>query len=233
MTFPALPGALARVREDVARHQAAAGWRHPVRVLAVTKTHGPDAVRAAVAAGLTDVGENRVQEALGKQALLESLPVRWHLVGTLQRNKARQAAGRFALIHSVDRLELATELDRRTAPAERQEILVQVNCSGEPQKGGVEPAGLPALLDGLAGCVRLELRGLMTMSALTPDVDEQRRAFRLLRELRDESERAGHRLPELSMGMSGDFTVAVEEGATMIRLGTVLFGERERMGEQR
>ena len=94
------------------------------------------------------------------------------------------------------------------------------------------PAGLPPLLEGLGGCARLEVRGLMTMSALTPDVDQQRRAFRLLRELRDESERAGHRLPELSMGMSGDYKVAVEEGATMIRLGTVLFGERERTGEQ-
>ena len=105
-------------------------------------------------------------------------------------------------------------------------MLVQVNCCGEPQKGGVEPDGLPALLDALGGLGRLEVRGLMTMSALTDDVAEQRRAFRLLRELRDAASASGHRLPELSMGMSGDFPVAVEEGATMIRLGTVLFGER-------
>jgi pyridoxal phosphate enzyme (YggS family) len=227
MDFPALPGSLARVREAVATHQAVGGWTHPVRIVAVTKTHGPEAVRAAVAAGLTDIGENRVQEAMEKQDALAGLRVDWHLIGTLQRNKARHAAGRFALIHSVDRLDLAAELDRRTAEGARQAVLVQVNCSDEPQKGGVEPGGVPALLQALASFTRLEVRGLMTMSALTDDVAEQRRAFRRLRELRDTGERSGHRLPELSMGMSGDFTVAVEEGATMIRLGTLLFGERE------
>jgi PLP dependent protein len=226
MEFPDLPGRLARVRETVARHQSAAGWTHPVRIIAVTKGHAPEAVRAAQVAGLADIGENRVQEALEKQGLLGDLPVSWHLIGTLQRNKARHAAGRFALIHSLDRLELAAELDRRTAADLRQQVLVQVNCSDEPQKGGVEPAGLPALLDGLRSLARLEVTGLMTMSALTDDVAEQRRAFRRLRELRDASERAGHRLPELSMGMSGDYPVAAEEGATMMRLGTVLFGER-------
>jgi pyridoxal phosphate enzyme (YggS family) len=226
MDFPALPGSLARVRETVARHQEAGGWTHPVRIVAVTKTHGPEAVRAALAAGLTDIGENRVQEALQKQEALPGLPVAWHLIGTLQRNKARHAAGRFALIHSVDRAELATELDRRVPPGDRQAVLVQVNCSGEAQKGGVEPEGLPALLEVLAGLARRDVRGLMTMSALTDEVAEQRRAFRLLRELRDAAERGGARLPELSMGMSGDYPAAVEEGATMIRLGTVLFGER-------
>jgi PLP dependent protein len=226
MDFPALPGSLARVREAVATHQAVGGWTHPVRIVAVTKTHGPEAVRAAAAAGLTDIGENRVQEAMEKQDSLAGLRVDWHLIGTLQRNKARHAVGRFALIHSVDRLDLAAELDRRAAEGTRQAVLVQVNCSGEPQKGGVEPGGVPALLDALGGFARLEVRGLMTMSALTDEVAEQRRAFRLLRELRDAGERSGHRLPELSMGMSADFPVAVEEGATMIRLGTLLFGER-------
>jgi pyridoxal phosphate enzyme (YggS family) len=226
MDFPALPGSLARVREAVATHQAVGGWTHPVRIVAVTKTHGPEAVRAAVAAGLTDIGENRVQEAVEKQDALAGVRIDWHLIGTLQRNKARHAVGRFALIHSVDRLELAAELDRRAAEGSRQAVLVQVNCSDEPQKGGVEPGGMPALLDALGGFTRLEVRGLMTMSALTDDVAEQRRAFRRLRELRDAGERSGHRLPELSMGMSGDFAVAVEEGATMIRIGTLLFGER-------
>ncbi|HKT60829.1 MAG TPA: YggS family pyridoxal phosphate-dependent enzyme [Gemmatimonadales bacterium] len=226
MDFPDLPGSLARVRDTVARHQARGGWSHPVRIVAVTKTHGPEAVRAALAAGLTDVGENRVQEALQKQGALAGLPVSWHLIGTLQRNKARHAAGRFVLIHSVDRADLAAELDRRVEPDARQAVLVQVNCSDEPQKGGVEPDGLPSLLDGLRDLVRLDVQGLMTMSALTDDVGEQRRAFRRLRELRDAEERRGHRLPELSMGMSGDYPVAVEEGATMIRLGTALFGER-------
>ena len=233
MDFQALPGSLARVRETVARHQAAAGWSHPVRIVAVTKTHGPDAVRAAVAAGLADVGENRVQEALRKQDALAGVPVAWHLIGTLQRNKARHAAGRFALIHSVDREDLAVELDRRVPAGARQAVLVQVNCSGEPQKGGVEPEALTALLEALAGLRQLDVRGLMTMSALTGDVAEQRRSFRMLRELRDAAERGGRRLPELSMGMSGDYPAAVEEGATMIRLGTVLFGEREQGGVTR
>jgi pyridoxal phosphate enzyme (YggS family) len=226
MEFPDLPGHLARVREAVARHQSVAGWTHPVRIVAVTKGHGPEAVRAAVEAGLEDVGENRVQEALAKQDLLVGTRVVWHLIGTLQRNKARHAAGRFALIHSVDRADLGTELDRRGGPGQRQRVLVQVNCSDEPQKGGVESSALPALLDRLRELEGLEVVGLMTMSALTEDTGEQRRAFRRLRELRDSAEREGHRLPELSMGMSGDYPVAVEEGATMVRLGTALFGER-------
>ena len=226
MDFPALPGNLARVREAVATHQAIGGWTHPVRIVAVTKTHGPEAVRAAVAAGLTDIGENRVQEAIEKQEALAGVRADWHLIGTLQRNKARHAVGRFALIHSVDRVDLAAELDRRAVEGDRQAVLVQVNCSDEPQKGGVEPGGLPALLEAVGRFARIEVQGLMTMSALTDDVAEQRRSFRRLRELRDSSERSGHRLPELSMGMSGDFAVAVEEGATMIRIGTLLFGER-------
>jgi pyridoxal phosphate enzyme (YggS family) len=226
MDFPGLPARLAAVRDAVARHQEVGGWGHRVRVVAVTKTHGPEAVRAAVAAGLRDIGENRVQEALQKQDVLLDVSVEWHLVGTLQRNKAKYAAGRFVLIHSVDRADLAAELDRRAAPGTRQRILVQVNCSAEPQKGGVAPASLPVLLDQLRILERIEVQGLMTMSALTEDRAEQRRAFRLLRELRDASERSGHRLPELSMGMSGDYPIAVEEGATMIRLGTILFGER-------
>jgi len=192
----------------------------------VTKTHGPEAVRAALAAGLDDVGENRVQEALQKQEMLADLRVEWHLIGTLQRNKARSAVGRFALIHSIDRAHLAAELNRRLGDGPRQRVLVQVNCSAEPQKGGVSPESLPGLLEELHSLERLEVQGLMTMSALTEDRAEQRQAFSLLRKLRDTCERSGYRLPELSMGMSGDYPIAVEEGATMIRLGSVLFGER-------
>jgi PLP dependent protein len=226
MDFPGLPARLAAVRDTVARSQAVGGWRHPVRIVAVTKTHGPEAVRAALAAGLRDIGENRVQEAVQKQDALQDIAVEWHLIGTLQRNKARHAAGRFALIHSIDRSDLAAELDRRTPAGRRQPVLVQVNCSGEPQKGGVPPESLPGLLEQLKALERIEVHGLMTMSALTEDTTEQRRSFRLLRELREAAERSGSRLPELSMGMSGDYPAAVEEGATMIRLGTVLFGER-------
>lgn len=227
MDFPGLPARLALVRETVARSQATRGWRHPVLIVGVTKTHGPEAVRAAVAAGLQAVGENRVQEALQKQEALTDVSVEWHLIGTLQRNKVRNVVGRFAVIHSVDRVDLAAELNRRSTGGTRQRVLLQVNCSAEPQKGGVAPESLPALLDECQRMEQLDVQGLMTMSALTADQDEQRRAFRLLRELREAAERAGHRLPELSMGMSGDYAIAVEEGATMIRLGTVLFGERE------
>jgi pyridoxal phosphate enzyme (YggS family) len=226
MTFARLADRVARVREVIRERQAACGWTHRVTIVAVTKTHGPEAILAALAAGLTDIGENRVQEALAKQDVLGPVPVTWHLIGTLQRNKARHAVGRFALIHSVDRLELAGELQRRIPTGSRQPILVQVNCSGEPQKGGVEPDALPEMLAAIAQLDRLDPRGLMTMAALTEDAREQRRAFGLLRELRDAAQREGYRLSELSMGMSGDYTVAVEEGATLVRLGTVLFGER-------
>ncbi len=225
MEFPGLAERVADVRRVIGEAQARGGWSHPVRIVAVTKTHGPEAVRAAVAAGLTDVGENRVQEALPKMEAA-GVPVAWHLVGALQRNKARHAAGRFALIHSLDRLELAEELARRVPAGSRQAVLVQVNCSAEPQKGGVEPGALPALLEGLRALPVLEPRGLMTLAELTDDRVRQRAAFARLRGLRDAAAARGHDLPELSMGMSGDYPVAVEEGATIVRLGTVLFGER-------
>lgn len=226
MDFPGLRSSLHTVQDRIRHHQGIGGWTHLVRIVAVTKTHGPEAVRAAVAAGLLDIGENRVQEALAKQDQLTDLPVRWHLIGTLQRNKVRHAVGRFTLIHSVDRSELAEELARRVAPGSRQPVLVEVNCSGESQKGGVEPAGLPALLDRISGLPSLELQGLMTMAALSADVAAQRAAFGRLRAERDRMTAAGYPLPELSMGMSGDYPIAVEEGATMVRLGTLLFGER-------
>jgi len=226
MSYPGLAGRVAEVRARILERQARAGWTHPVTIVAVTKTHGPDAVEAAVAAGLTAIGENRVQEALAKQDLLSGVAVDWHLIGTLQRNKARLAAGRFALIHSVDRADLAGEVARRVPTGGVQPVLVQVNCSGEEQKGGVEPEALPALLDALKEHTTLAVRGLMTMAEFSEDPAVQRSAFRLLRNLRDQAAPRGHHLPELSMGMSGDYLVAVDEGATMVRLGTLLFGER-------
>lgn len=226
MDFPALPDRLARVRDIIAECRLRAGHHHAVCIVAVTKTHGPEAVRAACEAGLRDVGENRVQEALPKQDATRDLAVAWHLIGGLQRNKARHAAGRFALIHSVDRIELAAELQRRTSEGTRQPILVQVNCSAEPQKGGVEPSELPALLDALRPFDRLDVRGLMTMAAYDAAAAEQHRTFALLRHLRAAAVTHGHALPELSMGMSDDYPAAVEEGATLVRLGTALFGTR-------
>lgn len=226
MAYPGLEERVASIRATIARHQAVGGWSHPVTIVAVTKTHGPDAVQAAHAAGLADVGENRVQEALGKMAALPDVPVQWHLIGSLQRNKVRQVVGRFALVHSVDRIELVDEFARRLAPGQRQRVLLEVNCGDEPQKGGVAPAAFPALLEAAGRVEGLVVEGVMTMAPFTTDVAVQRAVFRRLRQLRDEAEAAGARLPVLSMGMSGDFAVAVEEGATMVRLGTILFGER-------
>jgi pyridoxal phosphate enzyme (YggS family) len=226
MAFEALPERLARVRDRIAESQARSGARQSVTIMAVTKGHGPEAVRAAAAAGLSAVGENRVQEALRKQEALGDVGVQWHLIGSLQRNKARRVVGRFALVHSVDSPELAAELNRRVTGAP-QPVLLQVNCSREPQKGGVEPEALGALLDATDSCERLEVRGLMTMAAYDADEAEQRRTFRLLRELRDRHVRPGRMLEELSMGMSDDYGIAVEEGATIIRLGTALLGARK------
>lgn len=228
MDFPTLSARLQEVRGVIAEAQAKGGWTHPVGIIAVTKTHGPEAVRAAAAAGLTAVGENRVQEALPKQDATADVAIDWHLIGSLQRNKVRQVIGRFALIHSIDRWELAEEFQKRVPPGAAQPMLVQVNCSGEPQKGGVEPEACVALLDRMRGLDRVGVRGLMTMAELTDDEGRQRRAFQRLRAVRDEAGRAGHHLPELSMGMSGDYRVAVEEGATLVRLGTLLFGSRDR-----
>jgi pyridoxal phosphate enzyme (YggS family) len=228
MDFSGLSDRLAQTRRAIAESQKAAGWTHPVEIIAVTKGHGPEAVAAALRAGLTVVGENRVQEAIAKQDATRDLAIAWHLIGTLQRNKARHAAGRFALVHSVDRLDLAQEISRRAPPGTRQAVLVQVNCSAEPQKGGVEPGELPALLDGMAGLAGLEVRGLMTMAAFDAGEAVQRDTFALLRRLRDQEAGSPRLGPELSMGMSGDFRAAVAEGATMVRLGTLLFGERSR-----
>jgi pyridoxal phosphate enzyme (YggS family) len=227
MNFAGLPERLAHIRDEIAQRQQAGGWTHPVTIVAVTKGFGPDAVRAALAAGLPDIGENRVQEAVAKMAQVPDAGVTWHLIGHLQRNKAKLVPGRFALVHSVDSAELAQELDRRAAAAGlRQPVLVQVNLAGEEQKSGCTPADAPALVRDVAALQSLALDGLMTMAPFTDAVDVQRRTFRGLRQLRDALQEEGVWLPKLSMGMSGDYATAVEEGATVIRLGTALFGTR-------
>jgi pyridoxal phosphate enzyme (YggS family) len=227
MNFAGLPERLALIRGEIARRQAAGGWTHPVTIVAVTKGFGPDAVAAARAAGLPDVGENRVQEALDKMAAVPDAGVVWHLIGHLQRNKARLVPGRFALVHSVDSLPLAEELAHRAAgQGVRQRVLVQVNVAAEEQKSGCPLADAPALLRGAARLEALALEGLMAMAPLTDDAEVQRTTFRGLRRLRDAMKEEGLWVPTLSMGMSGDFATAVEEGATVIRLGTALFGAR-------
>ena len=221
MAFEALPERLAQVRAEIARLAP-----QPVTIVAVTKGFGIDAVRAARDAGLADIGENRVQEALQKQdALRDGTGVRWHLIGHLQRNKAKLVPGRFELVHSVDSFELATELDKRAATPVR--VLLQVNVAREPQKSGCTLEDAPALARQVAALAQLRLEGLMTLAPLTDDVDVQRRTFRGLRLLRDRIKEEGLWLPTLSMGMSGDYASAVAEGATVIRLGTALFGPRE------
>jgi PLP dependent protein len=227
MTFAALPERLAHVRAEIARRQAAAGRTVPVTIVAVTKGFGVEAVEAALEAGVTDLGENRVQEALDKVDTPAGRRATWHLIGHLQRNKAKQVAGRFALVHSVDSVALADELDRRAAAhGAKQRVLLQVNVAGETQKSGCTPGEAAALARHAAALPHLSLEGLMTIAPFTDDDAVQRRTFRGLRELRDALQEEGPWLPTLSMGMSADYGVAVEEGATVIRLGTVLFGPR-------
>ena len=227
MNFAGLPERLALIRAEIARRQAAGGWTHPVSIVAVTKGFGPEAVTAARDAGLPDVGENRVQEALDKMAQVTDPGIVWHLIGHLQRNKAKLIPGRFALVHSIDSLELAEELAKRAAAQGlRQRVLVQVNVAGEEQKSGCRPAEAAPLARRIAALEALALEGLMTIAPLTDAPEVQRPTFRGLRQLRDALQQEGLWVPTLSMGMSGDFATAVEEGATVIRLGTALFGAR-------
>jgi len=225
---PDIAAALASVRERLAAACRLAE-RDPadVRLVAISKAMPAERVRGLIAAGHDLVGENKIQEALRKQA--EVGPgATWHFVGHLQRNKARHAVGAFDLIHSVDGHALALELDRRAAKAGlRQAVLVQVNLGGESTKGGVDEAELPGLLEAIAGLEAIELRGLMTIPPPAAAAEDSGRWFARLRELRDEAVRdLGRPLPELSMGMTNDFEVAVREGATLVRIGRAIFGER-------
>ena len=200
-----------------------------VTLLAVTKTQPPEVIREAARLGLNLFGENKVQEAKAKIPQCDSR-LRWHMIGHLQTNKVRDAIQLFEMIHSVDSLRLAEEIDRRAGEAGKtMPILVEVNVVGEASKFGYRPEQLLAEFARLNELRRLELRGLMTMPPWSPLAERARPVFRRLRELKAESEqRLGAPLPHLSMGMSGDFEVAIEEGATLVRLGTALFGERRR-----
>lgn len=216
---------VAEVRERIAAAQARGGHGQAVTLIAVTKTHGPEAVMAAWHAGVRDVGENKVQEAEGKMAAI-TVPVCWHLIGHLQRNKAKQAAC-FDLVHSVDSERLAVALDGAAGSAQKVlDVLVQINVSGEATKGGFSHAELPALADRLHEMPHLRVRGVMTMAPFDVDETVLRPVFAGAREARALLQASGHRAEWLSMGMSGDYEVAVEEGATHVRLGTMLFGSR-------
>jgi len=213
---------LERVRERVARAAERAGRRAgDVLLVGVSKTVDVGRIRQAIEAGVPALGENRVQEARGKVAEL-GRPVPWHLVGHLQTNKVRDAVELFDVIHSLDRLELAKELDKRgRARGRAVDVLVEVNVGGEASKGGVGPDGLVELLEAVAGLPHVKVRGLMAIPPEAKEPDDSRVWFRALRKL---GERYG--LSELSMGMSGDFEVAIEEGATVVRVGTAIFGAR-------
>jgi pyridoxal phosphate enzyme (YggS family) len=213
---------LERVRERVARAAERAGRRaEDVLLVGVSKTVDVERIRAAVEAGLAALGENRVQEARDKIAVL-GRPVPWHLVGHLQTNKVKDALELFDLVHSLDRLELARECDRRARARGRPvDALLQVNVAGEASKGGVAPDDVEAAMAAIAALDHVRVRGLMAIPPEVARPDDARPWFRALAALA-----ARHRLAELSMGMSADFEVAIEEGATMVRVGTAIFGPR-------
>jgi len=209
-----IAGRLRAVRERIV---GAGGNADEITIVAVTKGFGPDVCRQALDAGLTNLGENRVQEALDK--MREVPPAEWHLIGHLQTNTVRLVRGRFVLIQSVDSLHLAQALARADP---KQQVLIEVNVAHEPQKTGVDPAEAGALIQEVSKLV--DVRGLMAMG---PTQGDPTPAFHELRDIRDEAqERLGRPLPILSMGMSGDFEAAVAAGSTMLRLGQVLFGPR-------
>ncbi len=219
---------LAEVRERVAA-AARRARRDPasVRILLASKTQPPEAIRAAYAAGAREFGENYVQEAAAKQDALVDLPdLRWHLIGHLQTNKAREAARRFVLIHSLDSTRLAAAL-ARARPGMRVPVLIEVNAAGEATKSGVAADAVEPLL--LAVRETVEVVGLMTIPPPTSVAEDARRYFAALREMRERlAARTGLALSELSMGMTDDFEVAIEEGATIVRIGRAVFGERAR-----
>ena len=223
---------LALVRRRIAASATRCG-RAPeeVKLIAVSKTHPPETLRRAIEAGVLDLGENRVQEADAKIEEVGRERARWHLIGHLQANKARRAVALFDVVHSLDSATLARRLDRLCAEASREElqVLIQVDLGGEETKSGVDEDELPRVLEAVLSCERLRLSGLMTLPPFFEDAELARPYFRRLRELRDALASRGNFGPgrgELSMGMSHDFEVAIEEGATMVRVGTAIFGAR-------
>jgi pyridoxal phosphate enzyme (YggS family) len=223
-----LPAVLREVRARMAQAAAAAGRNaQSVTLLAVGKGQPVELLVAAADCGVTDFGESYLQEALSKAAALQARPLTWHFVGRVQANKTRPIAESFAWVHALDRLKVAERLAaQRPFHAPPLNVCLQVNLAAEASKGGVAPNELPALAAAVAALPHLTLRGLMCIPPEESEPARQRAWFAGLRALRDELNAAGHRLDTLSMGMSGDFESAILEGATIIRLGTVLFGAR-------
>jgi pyridoxal phosphate enzyme (YggS family) len=227
MLFPELGDRVAAIRARIDAAAARGGHGQNVAIVAVTKTHGPEAVTAAWDAGLPDIGENKVQEALGKMEQV-SVPVRWHLIGHLQRNKVK-SLDRFSLFHALDSQRLADAVNRFGEERGRPvDVLLQVNPALEETKGGYHMAEVEAEAQRLSGMKGIAVKGAMTIARLGADEAELRQTFGAVRDTRDILAAAGHPATELSMGMSDDFEIAVEEGATMIRLGSILFGAREK-----
>ena len=225
MPFPGIGERVAEVRERISEAARRGGHGQSVQIVAVTKTYGPDAAAAAWAAGIRTVGENKVQEALDKMDHVAE-PVEWHLIGHLQRNKAKHL-DRFSMFHALDSERLALAISERNEPAGRRTpVLVQVNVSGEETKGGFDLEDLRTVAPRLAAMGGLEIRGTMTMAPYEAPETVLREVFGRCREAAAVLREAGLQANELSMGMSGDYEVAVEEGATMVRLGTILFGAR-------
>ena len=231
MNVEELRGRVEAVRERIEAARARAGRPDPVTLVAVTKTHPAEVVRAAIAAGVGDVGENRVQEMDDKVAQVGRGAVRWHLIGHLQRNKAARAVAIADLVHSLDSVRLAEALSAEAVKAGVVvPALVQVNTSGEESKFGLSPEETIDAVGGMAELPGLRLEGMMTMAPFTDDQAVIRRTFAGARRLRDEAERQVPAFTgrHLSMGMSNDFEAAVEEGSTLVRVGSTLFGERGR-----
>lgn len=220
---------LQAIRDRIHNAESAAGRNQgEVMLLAVSKAHPAEAVRAAYAAGQQAFGENYLQEALAKQQELADLTIAWHFIGPLQSNKTQAIAQHFSWVHSVDRLKIAERLNAaRPADLPRLQVCLQVNVSGETSKGGVAATEAFALAQAIAKLPRLQLRGLMAIPAPTNSIAKQRQQFRMVRELQEAMQAQGLTLDTLSMGMSDDFPAAIAEGATIIRVGSAIFGARQ------
>jgi PLP dependent protein len=216
------------VMQDIENAAKLAGRPGAVKLLAVSKTRPAEAIRQLAAAGQRAFGENYVQEAMNKHPALADLALEWHLIGHLQSNKCREAAGLFDWVHSVDRPKLVDALDRaRPAAMPRLNVLIQVNVDGEASKSGCAPEAVDSLADQVAAAPRLRLRGLMAIPEPHPDAAHRRDAFRRLKQMQDRLAARHPDVDTLSMGMSEDFALAIAEGSTMVRIGTALFGARD------